>query len=612
MPREGVAVRQKWWLAVATVPLIASALALTGPAAQASGTVTAARAASATGPGLAGGRTGLAAGDPFCKRLGKVYQASSGAQMFCFGAQKVGKIQPGATRAVAGAPRNVNAANFREDVSAAGVRGFGQSETSVAASGQFVVEAWNDSTAFFSRCGNRRFKEEGTGLGFSANGGRTFTDLGGLRNPGCRNNVFAGDPSVVAYRVGGRTFFYIFSLYLPFSGLGQTHIAFDPCEVLGAGPSARLHCGRPVVAASSTQCLRFQHHVSFCSFLDKEFVAIDPVRGRLYVSYSDFPVVGNGNPVDLAVCDIGTRSGHRGRVGGTPASPVCEHGTALVKKPNSKHIFVSEPYLTVATRDLRGCENEGSYPAVNLRSGAVYVAYEFNWATNLFLPQCMTSATKTRNFITSTPRHCLRLAATAACARPARRNRVGVVSLDSAFIPGYNRFPLSDFPRLAVSSRSGMVAMVWNDTRDHPNGDVLLQSFRPGSLAKVQRTPTVLDRPHNGGLTMMPALRVSNRSGKLDVAWYSRASAGTARTTVQAAIGVSAAATSTPRNIAITNRASDWLQNNSDIDPNFGDYIDAVVAATGRWPFVGGTFYVAWSDGRSGVPQPFAAHVRAG
>ena len=604
--------RQKWWMAAATMPLVASVLALSGSAAQAGGTVTAARAASAGGPGLAGGRTGLAAGDPFCKRLGKSYQASSGAQMFCFGAQKV-TIQPGVSGATAGAPRNVNAASFREDVSPAGVRGYGQSETSVAAAGQYVVEAWNDSTSFFSLCGNRRFKEEGTGLAFSANGGRTFADLGGLPNPGCKNNVYSGDPSVVAYRAGGRTFFYVFSLYLPPSGLGQTHIAFDPCQVLGAGASARLHCGRPVVAASSTQCLRFQQNASFCSFLDKDFATIDPARGRLYMSYSDFPVQGNGNTEDLSVCDIGSRSGHRGPVGGTPARPVCEHGTALVKKPNSKQLFVSKPYLTIATRDrLRGCENEGAYPAVDVRTGAVYVAYEYNWASNLFLTQCMTSATKTTDFITGTPRHCLRLAETAACARPARRNKVRVVSLDSAFVPGYNRFPLSDFPRLAVSSRSGMVAMVWNDTRDHPNGDVLLQSFRLGSLAKVQRTPAVLDRPHSGGLTMMPALRVANRNGKLDVAWYSRASGGTARTTVKAAIGVNPATRSTPRNITITNRASDWLQNNSDIVPNFGDYIDAVVSATGHWPFVGRTLYVAWSDGRSGVPQPFEAHVPAG
>ncbi|MGN6793809.1 MAG: hypothetical protein ACTHJW_15595 [Streptosporangiaceae bacterium] len=602
---------RSWLAAVAITPLVASTLAWAGQAAQASGTSSAAPSATGTGPGVGGGRTGLAAGDPFCKRLGVKYQASSGAQMFCFGAQKVGSPQPNEAAAAAGAPRNVDAASFSEDVSPAGVRGFGQSETSIAASGRYVVEAWNDATGFFARCGNTRFKEEGTGIGFSVNGGRSFADLGGLRNPGCKTRLYEGDPSVAAYRVGGHTFFYVSSLYLPFNGSGQTHIAFDACEVMGSGSTARLHCSNPIVAASSTQCLRFRHHFSFCSFVDKDFLAIDPARGRLYVSYSDFPITGRGgNPVDLSVCDLGTRTGRAGPAGGTPARPVCKHGTPLVKK--SRNLFVGKPYFKVAHASLKGCENEGSYPAVNLATGGVYVGYEYNWASNLFNFNCFTVRTKTRNFITSTPFHCLKLAPVSPCAGPAHHKAVAIVSLDSAFIPGYNRFPMNDFPRLAVSSRHGTVSMVWNDGRRHPNGDILMQSFRLGTLDRVQRTPTVLDRPHGGGFTFMPALRVANRNGLLDVAWYSRASAGTALTSVKAATGVNPATRRAPRNVTITNKASNWLVNNSDIVPNFGDYIDAVVSATGHWPFVGRTLYVAWSDGRSGVPQPFEAHIPAG
>jgi hypothetical protein len=605
--------RSRWWLTAAAITPLAALLAGIGPAAQASGASPAKAASAQPGPGLGGGRTGLAAGDPFCKHLGKSYQASSAAQMFCFGAQQAGTSQPAAGSARHGTPRNVDAANFREDVSPAGARGYGQSETSIAASGPYVVEAWNDSTSFFSRCGSKFSKEEATGIGFSTNGGRTFSDLGGLRNPGCKTRLYAGDPSVTAYRVGSRTYFYVFSLYLPVNGVGQTHVAFDPCQVSGSGSAARLRCGRPVVAASSTQCLRERHHNSFCSFLDKDFAAIDPARGRLYVSYSEFPITGQGDPEEMSVCDIGTRSGGAGPAGGTPARPVCEHGSALVKQPQFHgRLFEGQPYFTVAGRGRKGCENEGAYPTVNLATGSVYVGYEFNWASNIFLPQCMTNRTRTRDIVTSTPLHCLKLAAVASCAHPARRNGINVSSLDSAFVPGYNRFPASDFPRLAVSSRHGAVSMVWNDTRDHPNGDILLESFKLGSLKFVQRTPTLLDQPHHGGLTMFPALRVATRDGLLDVAWYSRSSAGTSDTSVQAAIGVNPAATATPRNVAITSTTTNWLEDNSDIVPNFGDYIDAVVSATGHWPFVGNTFYVAWSDGRSGVPQPFAAHMTAG
>ncbi|MDR2983719.1 MAG: hypothetical protein LBV34_02655 [Nocardiopsaceae bacterium] len=607
--------RRRSWIALAAImPLVASALAWAGQAAQASGTSAAAHAATGNGPGLGGGRTGMAAGDPFCKRLGVKYQASAAAQMFCFGAQKVSKVQPGASPSVAGAPRNVNAASFAEDVSPAGARGYGQSETSIAASGRYVVEAWNDSTTFFSACGNKRFKEEATGIGFSVNGGRTFKDLGGLRNPGCKARLYGGDPSVAAYRVGGHTFFYVASLYIPVSISGQTHIAFDVCEVMGSGSTARLHCSNPIVAASSSQCLRFAHGNGFCSFVDKEFLAIDPARGRLYVSYSDFPVVGaGGNPEDMSVCDIGTRAGRAGPAGGTPARPVCKHGTPLVKTSRARgHLFVGKPYFRVAHASLKGCENEGAYPAVNLATGSVYVAYEFNVDTNLFNLSCVTVRTKTKNFMTKTPFGCLKLRAVSPCAGPTRRKGVAIVSMDTAFIPGYTRFPMNDFPRLAVSSRHGTVSMVWNDARKHPNGDIMMQSFRLGTLARVQRAPTVLDRPHGGGFTMLPALRVANRNGLLDVAWYSRASTGTALTSVKAATGVNPATRRTPRNITITNRATNWIINNSDINPNFGDYTDAVVSVTGRPPFVGRTLYIAWSDGRSGVPQPFEAHIPAG
>jgi len=593
--------RHRVWVVGAAALSLVTGLAV---AASASASTGAAHTARTSALGV---KTGLARHIPFCEALqkGKIAWASSGAQMFCFGPQPQhgGSLNPPGLRpALGGTPGNVDAASPREDHSPALVQLYGQSETSIAAAGPYVVEAWNDSTSFATNCGARMNKEEGTGFGFSANGGHSFTDLGGLPNPGCTKTRFGGDASVVAYVHGGHTYFYISSLFNAIRGLFISYIGFDACEVIGTGPRATLHCGRPIIAASSKQCIKFIGG-GFCSFLDKDFMAIDPARGRLYVSYSEFPLIGAGNPVDMSVCSLAT-----------PARPTCKRGTPLkfAGHLGGGRFDVGKPYFTVAGPSSRGCLNEGSYPAVNVATGSVYVAYEFNPATNIFNPGCFGFRNKTRNVITRTPHSCLTFTLVAACSHPKNRASVAVFSMTAAFVPGYSRFPLQDFPRVAVSSRFGDVSMVWNDVRHHVNGDILLQSFKVGSLKRVQRFPTTLDARHGGGVTFLPALRVANADGLIDVTWYSRAGTGTAWTSVVGAIGVSPAATRTPANVTITNRPSNWLTTNSDINPNFGDYTDAVLSATGSWPFVGRRLYVAWSDGRIGVPQPFEAHLSAG
>jgi hypothetical protein len=93
--------------------------------------------------------------------------------------------------------------------------------------------------------------------------------------------------------------------------------------------------------------------------------------------------------------------------------------------------------------------------------------------------------------------------------------------------------------------------------------------------------------------------------------WYSRSTPTTANTSVEGVLGVSPLTTSTPpSNVRITSVASNWLNATSVIVPNFGDYTDAALTTTGTPPFVGKTLYVAWSDGRFSVPQPFEAHLR--
>jgi len=178
--------------------------------------------------------------------------------------------------------------------------------------------------------------------------------------------------------------------------------------------------------------------------------------------------------------------------------------------------------------------------------------------------------------------------------------------MDAAFVPGYDRFPGSDFPRIAVSDPAGTVSIVWNDARSHPLGDILMQSFNLGTLVATG-SPVRLNSD-TGGMHFLPGLRNTSASGKLNVIWYQRGSPNTTITNVKGALGVAPRNTTPPlSNALITTSPSDWSAVSSDISPNFGDYTDAYVVAIPTSPFTGTKLYAAWSDGRLGLPQPFEA-----
>ncbi len=77
-----------------------------------------------------------------------------------------------------------------------------------------------------------------------------------------------------------------------------------------------------------------------------------------------------------------------------------------------------------------------------------------------------------------------------------------------------------------------------------------------------------------------------------------------------AALNVDPQTTSTPgNNTLVTTVATDWLKvTEFPFFPNFGDYTDNYIIASPGAPFTGTKLYIAWSDGRTGVPQPFEAH----
>lgn len=529
---------------------------------------------------------------PFCKALatGKVH-ASSGAHMWCFGPQLNGPsasfnqiLEPLSLPATGFLSNNVDAASLSEDITTNGERGSGQSETSIAASGSYVLEGWNDSTGFFASCPSPQNKEELSGFGFSSNKGKTFTDLGGPPNSDCNNFRYQGDPAIEAYVVGGVTYFYYASLFPSLTGTSFNAIAMTACQVQPGSP-ATLSCSQPIIAAASSQC-----ESGFCSFLDKDFVTIDAAHRRLYVSYTEFGFT-FGSQIEVASCDLGNSFGGPGPLGGTPAAPVCENGSAAnVTTP-------PPPYLIAQPADLvTFCELEGAYPATT-KGGDLYVANELNWGD--FCPS------QHLQQIAFVPESCLTLP-TASCG-PAATTAIPIVSTDLTEIPGYNRGTGNDFPRVAVSDEKGTLSVVWNDTRSNPQGDILLQSLWLGSLAPVQAAPVKLNNDTGiGTLHFLPSLRNADAKGLINVAWYDRRrDPNSADTDVYAALGVDPTTTTTPgSNTRVTSIKSDWLSVGSIIVPNFGDYTDNYIDISGTVS----TMFVAWSDGRYNIPQPFAAH----
>jgi len=520
--------------------------------------------------------------NPTSNPSGKIH-ASSGAQMACFGPQSRGSARsssalPPAASSVSGngsstfGSSNVDAGNPAED-QINGTQAYGQSETSIAAAGNYVVEAWNDSTGFFAPACSASYKDQLTGFGFSSDGGKTFTDQGGLPNVNCATSVFQGDPSVEVYQTGGTTYFYISSLFFDKTTFAEK-IAMDACQVVPGSP-ASLECNlTPIIIADPGSS----------GFDDKDFMSIDAARGLLYASYTDFSA---GDVISLSVCDIGN-----GSLGGTAAAPVCNvAGPATAK------------YLAIAS-STSCAEIEGAYPAVDPATGDVYVAYEFNWATNT--SGCALPVQQQLAYVKASS--CIALPNPSPCSGPTGAIAVNVISMDAAFIPGYDRFPMNDFPRIAVSDAHSTVSIVWNDARANPSGDILLQSFALGSLAPVQTAPVKLnnDKPGTGAFHFLPALRNADDDGNLNVSWFDRRLHPTeALTDVYAALAVNPTTKSVPKsNFRVTNVSSNWLTADSDIVPNFGDYTDNYIAKHGN----NSTIFAAWTDGRISDPQPFCAH----
>lgn len=148
--------------------------------------------------------------------------------------------------------------------SACSFRPLGQSETTIAAIGSTLLAGWNDTKGFCPPNGPVQ------GWGLSTDGGATWTDLGDPPSP-IPGGRYRGDPVHAANPSTGD--FFLCGLYEdPVDGT-QSGVAVLRCNVVGNSVNI-LNNKRIAVGGNN--------------FLDKEWLAVDPASGTLYVTYTNF------------------------------------------------------------------------------------------------------------------------------------------------------------------------------------------------------------------------------------------------------------------------------------------------------------------------------------
>ncbi|MFN8586641.1 MAG: hypothetical protein U0704_02480 [Candidatus Eisenbacteria bacterium] len=161
-------------------------------------------------------------------------------------------------------PTNVRCNNPSGDTA-----GDGQCETSLVAWHQYMLAAWNDGKGFHD--GSQQFQ----GWATSTDGGLTWTDRGTIPLPtGDANWSWTSDPVLaVNSRTGA---FYFSALVDPDGAAGSTN---GIAVVKGRFTNSTFAWGNPSLVRS----------VNYSTdFLDKQWIAVDPGTGKVYVSYTRF------------------------------------------------------------------------------------------------------------------------------------------------------------------------------------------------------------------------------------------------------------------------------------------------------------------------------------
>ncbi len=487
----------------------------------------------------------------------------------------------------------------------------GRSETTIAAdpSGRFLLVGWNDADGFclppFNLPCTPADPTPGiNGFGFSSDGGQTWID-GGVPFPVVTpkgTKVTRGDPWVDTGGSDGQTYYY-------------ANLAVDTTTTSPGGGGMVVHRGR-----FEHSKFAFNNGVFITSpnapndDLDKEALCAGKAReGGDYDENED----GFSDDVTVSVTNFVEVAGN------------AFSGFGQIEAYVSTNRASSFPTRTIIQPD------ETNRPAVNQGStcaygpeGELYVVWERGFLSPFFgqgdagvWPQILMARSDDRGHSFGSP------------------TLVSDISAAALFPPaGYNRFNHNDFPRIAIAQSGpfkGRVYVTYHDSRIANGGtqaetggngnvdaDVYVRfsddkgttwsapiQVAGGGDGKIQFWPVVSVRP-NGEVVVTYNESVETDGTSLVDVFLARSTDG----------GQNYA---TP--IRVTEVTTDWGATDTDIIPNFGDYIfhvstagpAAVEAHHGPRPHRkrdddGGKDHVTWADGRNGVPDVFYTTVTSG
>jgi len=494
---------------------------------------------------------------------------------------------------------------------------YGRSETALAAaeSGRVVVVGWNDGEGY---CGPPWFDEDctvpfpadatpgATGYAVSLDGGRSFDDRGapfvGTRigfGPGpdgasvTGRYVTAGDPSLDSGGPGGRRFYF------------ANRANFEDFKFFTAGISVHMgtvnrHGNLVLDDAALLQSPDFPYDI-----LDKPHVATDhrPWSDLVTVSLTNFAFFGGYIGAGLGQIEAYTSA---------------DAGATWSRS-------IIQPTETIQA-GVQGVVNQGSEPVV-APDGTIYVAWLRGYlspflhqgAINVW-PQVRVARSEDGGATWQPPAPY----PAGTVDNPAGTLVAGICAGDVFPPTGFNRIQSNSWPRITVARSGphrGRLYIVWQDCRianggimpaplgpedqfgldlGHPDTDILLSYS--DDRAATWSEPVVVAGGGDELLQFWPTVSVGP-SGVVDVtysqavetegAYYKGDGPGTSLVDVYWKRSTDGGEHfGAP--VRVTEETSDWDATYSFLQPNFGDYNDALT--------LGESLLVTWADGRTGVP----------